>query len=116
MTGAGIYVLPILAAPLVWAAGLAVVRIVQQRRERRAMGRPSVAEIVQRVEGERVKDSHTGRHWPGVELDRPTTELPKLPASALRPHDSKPQPYPRTIPASRPDAPHRLRKGDAMGH
>ncbi|GAA5124043.1 hypothetical protein [Haloechinothrix salitolerans] len=58
MNAALVYVLAILAAPVLWALGLGASELVQQLRARRAQRRPTaprttVAEIIQRIDAER---------------------------------------------------------------
>lgn len=116
MTGAWLFVLAILAAPVAWLVGLGVLHVVRRlERQLHAKRHPppgwtSVAEIVARVDAERaferrgVPESVAG-YVPGVyrardepllsdELqDRPTAEFPAI-GRASSPLGRKPRPYP----------------------
>ncbi|MDV6013855.1 hypothetical protein [Haloechinothrix sp. LS1_15] len=91
MTGAWLYVLPILGAPLLWALGLAAGYLVRRGRRRRGRrGGPSVAAIAARVRSsqEELQPVEWPRHDPdgGVVRDeRPTRIIPRVDGDHRRP-------------------------------
>lgn len=112
MNAALVYVLAILAAPVLWALGLGATELVELLRERRAQRRQAapgttVAEIIQRIDAERfVQEFGDGevrwtaardrqgreRYWPTCDQEGEfvTEELPiTMPprASTHRTHD-----------------------------
>lgn len=103
MSTALVYVLVILGAPIVWALCLLGSELVRRRWRESGDGRPSVADIVARVEAERARAGDEVRYWPRIDPDHrqrrrelPTEVMPRL--SVNSEPTWKPSPHPRKPP------------------